>query len=131
MKSLQPLSDKVAISLSGLCTLHCLALPLVVVLLPAGLALPLESEAFHIAMIVAVIPVSVYALTLGCRHHQRYQLLAMGALGLLCLLAALMFEYALGDIGEKALTIVGTAVIAFAHVRNHRLCKKTQASCTC
>lgn len=132
LKTLQSLPDKTAITLSLLCTAHCLALPFLLILFPSLLSLQLDNEAFHFWMVLAVIPVSLYALTLGCKKHQRFHLLAVGGVGLLCLLLAVFVpEALLGEIGEKGLTLIGSALIAFGHFKNYRLCQQKRQSCDC
>ena len=131
MANSQQVSDKAAISLSFLCLVHCLVLPLAVVLMPAMAALPLQDEMFHLWMVFAVVPISVYALTLGCRNHERYQLLLIGGLGLVVLLsAALLGHDWLGEQLEKTFTVIGAVTIAFAHMWNYRLCQR-ENDCGC
>lgn len=129
--SLNLLPDKLAISLSLLCTLHCLALPVLVVLSPSIAALGLDNEIFHYWMLVAVLPISLFALTMGCKKHQRFQILLMGCIGLsILVLAALLGHDLFGETGEKVLTVIGSAIIAYGHVRNYRACQINR-SCHC
>lgn len=125
MKVLQTYTDKAAIGLSFLCLAHCLALPLLLVLLPSLTVLNLENELFHVGLVAIVIPTSLYALTLGCRKHQHYRLLAIGFVGLVCLLAAVIGEDALGEFAEKGLTVTGSVLIAYGHFRNYQLCQRS------
>ena len=129
MNNLQPLSDKTAISLSLICTLHCLALPLAVIMLPSLAILPLENEAFHWSIVLIVIPISIYALTMGCKKHRRYGILLTGGIGLLVLIAAVLFGEALGEVMEKSLTVLGSAIIAFGHFRNYYWCRQKDCEC--
>lgn len=129
--TLQSLSDKTAISLSALCTLHCLALPFILVVFPNIAALQLDNEAFHLWMIIAVVPISAYALTMGCRRHRQKHVVALGILGLALLVGAIVVGHSLyGEIAEKALTLAGAALIALGHFRNYRLCQQRKA-CEC
>ena len=89
MNTTQVVTDKLAIGLSLGCAIHCLSLPILLALLPSMTALQLDNEAFHFWMLVAVIPTSVYALTLGCKQHKRYRLLILGFIGLGLLVMAL------------------------------------------
>lgn len=131
MINLQTVTDKSAIGLSLLCALHCSVVPFIAVALPTTAVLPLQNEAFHFWMVVAVLPISVYALTLGCKQHKRLQLLGMGLAGLSCLIAAVLLgEAVLGEVGEKTLTLLGAAIIAAGHYRNYTLCKKSHR-CDC
>ena len=131
MISTRAFTDKMAMSLSLLCALHCLVSPLIIVMLPSLAALQFDGEAFHLWMVLAVIPTSIYALTMGCKQHKRYRLLGLGLLGLLFLLSAVLAgEELIGDFWEKALTVIGAAIIALGHYRNYRLCRR-QEFCAC
>lgn len=131
MKNMQAIADKTAISLSFLCTLHCLALPLLVISLPTVTALGLVGEAFHLWMLVVVVPVSLVALAMGCKKHNNMKVLFAGIVGLIALIAAGVAGHdLLGEIGEKALTVFGAVCIAVGHFFNHRLCQQ-QTDCHC
>ena len=131
MKNIQTFTDKSAIGLSLLCTIHCLAFPLLIVLLPSLAALQLNDEAFHTWMIIVVVPVSAYALTMGCRQHKRYHLLILSLLGVTCLILAIVFsEMFLNEVWEKRLTSIGAGIIAYGHYRNYRLCQH-KGDCVC
>ena len=131
MIKLQEFSDKAAISLSLLCAVHCLALPVFLILFPSMASLGLNNEALHFWVMLAVIPTSVYALTLGCKQHKRMHLLVVGLIGLIFLLFAVSIPASLlGETGEKVFTLLGSGLIAFGHFRNYRLCQHSQ-SCAC
>jgi 4-hydroxybenzoate polyprenyltransferase len=104
-------------------------MPIILLLLPSVAALQLNNEAFHLWMIVAVVPTSIYALFIGCRRHEHYRLLVIGSLGLVFLvLAVVLSEKTLGEFWEKILTLTGAVVIAFGHYQNFRLCEQ-QTDC--
>ncbi len=131
MKNIQTFTDKSAIGFSLLCAIHCLASPMIIVLMPSLIALPLNNEMFHVWMVVAVLPTSAYALTVGCRQHKHYRLLTLGLLGLTCLvLAVVLGEIFLSGVWEKMLTFIGAGIIAYGHYRNYRLCQH-QENCAC
>ena len=121
MKTKQAINDKLAMGLSVACTLHCIALPALLIMLPS-LAF-LNDELFHIVMVVAVIPISIYALTLGYKQHQRRSLFAVGCSGLLLLIAALVVGHDLGEIAETGLTVIGAFLVAVSHWFNYKLHK--------
>ncbi len=124
MRNIQTLADKTAISLSFLCAIHCLAMPLLVTLLPALVALPMSDEAFHKWMLFGVIPISAAALLMGCKKHKRYRVLITGFIGLSILAAAALLGHdLLGETGEKTLTVIGAAVLAIGHFWNYRTCQ--------
>ncbi len=123
--------DKLAINLSLLCVVHCLALPVMLALLPTIVAPFLAQEGLHLWLIIAVVPTSIYSLALGCNKHRRITVFLIGLLGLCCMLIAIVFGHDyFGENGEKAFTLLGSTFIIFAHVRNFKLCqKKNHCSC--
>ena len=133
MKITQALTDKLAISLSLMCAIHCLALPLLLAVLPSMVALWLDNEAFHFWMVVAVIPSSLYALSLGCKKHNRYRLFLLGCIGLTLLVLALVLgEERIGELGEKILTALGSGFVVVGHWLNYRLCRTQEyKECPC
>lgn len=130
MKSVQVIADKAAISLSFICTIHCLALPVLTVFLPVITALNLDDERFHLWMLVAVIPTSLVALTIGCKKHKNAGVLLLGFGGLSVLGASTFLGHAiLGEIGEKVFTVFGACLIAAGHFLNYRLCRHVNCEC--
>lgn len=129
----QAVTDKFAIALSLVCLIHCLVTPLLLIAIPSLASLMLDNEAFHFWMVVAVIPTSIYALTLGCKKHKRYRLLLLGGIGLALLLVAVTLgEVLLGEIGEKILTVVGVGFLLLGHVQNYQLCRANKSTgCAC
>ena len=130
MKNIQSISDNTAISLSLLCIIHCLALPLIIVMLPALTTFNLEDEATHIWMLIAVVPISAYAMTMGCRKHNNYSIMILGTVGLTILVTTALLGYdILGETGESVSTTAGAAIIAVAHLLNQRLCRRSNCQC--
>jgi carbon starvation protein CstA len=130
MKTVQEFTDNFAIILSILCAIHCLLLPLLLVALPSIGALQLQNEAFHFWMLATVIPISIYALTIGCKKHQRYRLLSWGISGLILMLMAVFFGHDIaGESGEKTLTLLGAILVVVAHWGNFRRCQQ-HTSCS-
>jgi hypothetical protein len=130
MKNIQALADKAAITLSFICTIHCLALPLVVVFLPALAVLNLEDEASHLWMLAAVVPTSLFALTMGCKKHKKLAVMVFGLAGLAVLIAAVLLGHdILTEAGEQILLAIGAIIIALGHLKNHQLCKRSSCEC--
>ena len=117
------LLDRTAIALSGLCVLHCLAMPLVLLLLPfLG---QLTEGHFHLQMLVVVVPVSTIALSLGYRKHRRLAVLVAGAGGLLLLfVGGTWMHNEIGIIADRATTITGSLLLASAHFYNSRFSRR-------
>ena len=130
MTSVSTRLDKAAIGISTLCLVHCLLLPVALVLLPsASILATLSDEIFHLGMIVVVLPTSIIALTLGCRRHRAISVVALGTVGLTILVLAALFGHdLLGEAGEKIVTIVGACFVAAGHLQNFRLCQKLECS---
>lgn len=130
MKNIQAIADKSAMSLSFLCTVHCLALPFVVVMLPSLAVFNLEDEVFHLWMIVAVVPVSLFALRMGCKKHRDFKVMLLGAVGIIILIVTALFGHdVFGEMGEKLFTVLGAGIVALGHWINHRLCKHSNYDC--
>ena len=122
--------DGLAISASALCLVHCLATPLLIVLLPILASIGLADEAFHRWMLLLIVPTSVLALWLGCRRHKSRAVLYAGVTGLTLIGAAAIWGHVLvGEFGEKAATVAGGLILAAGHWRNYRLCR--DAECVC
>jgi len=116
--AVSPWGDLSAVALSGLCLLHCLALPLVASLLPV-LGAWSEAEWVHAVFVLFALPLSVAALA---RAHRRRALpawmWAMAALGL-----ALLSAGALGWPSahwETPITVTGSLLLVAVHVCNLR-----------
>ena len=116
--------DRSAIGLSFLCVLHCLAVPLTLILIPSLAALPIADERVHLLLVLLVLPTSTVALTLGCRQHGLKHILAWGLTGIAILvLAAGLGEEFLGEYGETILTVVGSVLVAVGHILNFKCCR--------
>lgn len=116
--------DKTAIGLSAICVVHCLALPLALVLLPSIAALPVGEESFHKVLIYLVLPTSLIALTFGCKKHEQWRVLGFGFSGLIVLLFTAFFGHdLLGHDLEKLVTVFGASLVATGHVLNFRHCQ--------
>ncbi len=118
--------DKSAISLSVLCMLHCVALPVAILMVPSFSAYWFADEHFHLTLIYLVLPTSVLAIGMGCHRHRTYKITLWGLSGLLVLSVAALFGHDyLGIAAEKGLTMVGAALVMVAHIYNYRLCRST------
>jgi len=132
MKSVQATSDKFAIGLSFACVFHCLVTPLLLVALPSIASFLPTNELFHIGMVVAVIPSSLLALTLGCKKHGRKHVFILGTVGITLLVGALLSEAFASELVEKSLTLLGSLFVTAGHVINYRLCAKhNDDNCPC
>tara|TARA_B100000927_G_scaffold69630_1_gene55167 strand:- start:561 stop:950 length:390 start_codon:yes stop_codon:yes gene_type:complete len=115
--------DKIAISFSLVCALHCLLLPIAIIFFPAISATFLGSEDFHKTLLYFVIPSSIIALTLGCKMHGKYEVYSYGVIGIGTLLFASFFGHDyLGETGEILFTLLGAGIVSLGHYKNQKLC---------
>jgi len=113
--------DRIAIALSTVCIVHCLAMPFVIALLPVA-ALTVGSDShFHSLMLWFVVPTSVLGFGLGVRAHGRFDSVALGAVAIAGLAAAALTGHDSWDPSVETLVNVGASVLlAVAHWRNFR-----------
>ncbi|MFK7873719.1 MAG: MerC domain-containing protein [Oligoflexales bacterium] len=125
MKSMSQMGDQLSVGLSMLCAVHCFVLPVFMALVPSLQVLSFASdESFHFWMMVGVLPTSLATLWMGCHKHKEYGFLAVGLLGLSILAFAAIWGHALfGCKYEKYITLLGSGLISFAHIKNYFKCK--------
>ena len=115
--------DKIAISFSVVCALHCLLLPIAIIFLPSISATFLGTEDFHKTLLYFVIPSSIIALSLGCKMHGKYEVYSYGFFGIGALLFASFFGHDyFGEVGEISLTLIGAGIVSLGHYKNQKLC---------
>ena len=121
--------DSAAVGLSGLCLLHCLALPFVAGALPV--LLPFVDGHLHAQMLVLVLPLSVVAIGLGVARHRNLRVAwAAGAGLLLLIIGATVAHQHLGIVADRIFTISGAVVLAVAHLYNGMLSRRHRVACT-
>lgn len=126
---LQIYFDRFAIILSGICAIHCVAMPIVASLMPL-LATTIQHGYdlhefwFHQFILVFILPISLFALVAGFRCHKEITPIVIGGIGLGVLVIMALFAEALIShhiiprSGETVLTIIGGIVHAIGHVLN-------------
>ena len=123
-------SDKLAISLSLACVIHCLFVPSFVILSSGYYATTLDNEFVHNLILFFAIPISLFALALGYKNHGTPQYFFIGITGLIILvMAVILGEPLYGETGEILFTILGSVFVVFAHYKNHQICKEINCSC--
>jgi len=116
--------DKSSVGLSTVCAVHCLLMPVAVVMLPSLAALPFADERFHVLLVFFVLPLSTVALTMGCRKHKSWRVMAVGVVGLALLVRAALGGHDLfGELIEKSATVIGAGLVALSLVMNFRECR--------
>ncbi|MGE0423991.1 MAG: MerC domain-containing protein [Reyranellaceae bacterium] len=121
---MQRIAELCAVTFSSLCAAHCLFAPIALVLVPALGAQVLDDEAFHAAILWLILPMSLLALAIGCRRHKDRRVLLLGGIGLGIITLVTFFGHdVLGELGERAATLVGSGILIAGHLRNYRLCR--------
>ena len=115
--------DGAAIGLSGLCLLHCLALPFLVGVLP--LLMPFAESHLHAQMLYFAVPLSIVAVGIGFARHRSPRVVIAAAAGLaLLVFGATVAHGSLGIIADRLFTISGSIVLAAAHLWNGLLSRR-------
>jgi MerC mercury resistance protein len=108
--------DRVAIALSGLCLVHCLATSVILTLVASAGGL-LVAPAIHEVGLTLAILVGVLALGRGIAEHGFMMPSAVGGLGLGVMGGALTMPH---SALETVYTIIGVAILALGHDLNRR-----------
>ncbi|MDP1874908.1 MerC domain-containing protein [Phenylobacterium sp.] len=106
------LLDGSAIGLSGLCLIHCLALPVAAAFAPL-LGVWSEAEWVHLTLVLLAAPLSAGALLLT--RPRRPLAIALAATGLALMATALSYPDA-----ETLMTVAGGLTLAGGHLVNWR-----------
>ena len=125
----QLFTDKLAISLSAICVLHCLFMPSFLILSSWFAAFSIDNEFIHYAILTVAIPVSAFALIKGFKNHKKLSYFVYGFFGLFLLAFAVLAAGITGEIGERSLTLLGSLFVIYAHYNNHQICKELNCDC--
>ena len=129
---MQKIIDNLGITISAVCAIHCVFLPVIFIIAPYSF---LASHEFHEVLIYFIIPSALVAFILGCSKHGDKLVAIMGGAGISLLVIALTMHNTLhaGQHSEEFLGIVitvsGSVLLVFSHLRNRTLCMKEQYSC--
>ncbi len=119
--------DHAAIALSGLCLVHCLLLPIIIVAVP--LLAQLDETHFHAQMLFVIAPVSLFAFAQGYRRHGNKRIIAGGIAGIAILFIGGTVAHAnFGLLADSLLTIAGSITLATSHYFNNRLMRHVPAN---
>jgi hypothetical protein len=116
--------DRTGVLLSAVCLVHCLALPILLTLIPMTQLGWLDEQLFHDLLLTVILPTSVIALCLGCHRHRQWKILGVGFVGLGILAVLSLVPHALiAPLVERLLTIFAGCLLVFAHIANFRRCR--------
>lgn len=146
--------DRLAIGMAAVCAIHCLLTPILVIALPIIATSFFVHEDFHLWMILFVLPTTSFAIFMGCRRHKDRLVAVLSMVGLSILIFALVqerlhasahaeavdhlahCESCARDISKEPIPMhagawfntFGGLLLAGAHVRNYRLCRKDRCA---
>ncbi len=129
---MQKIIDNLGITISAVCAIHCVFLPVIFIIAPYSF---LASHEFHEVLIYFIIPSALVAFVMGCRKHGDKLVAIMGAIGILLLIIALSMHSILHaeqhseELLGVAITISGSVLLVFSHLRNRKLCMQEKYSC--
>lgn len=110
------LIDRLAIGLSGLCVVHCVASAVAVALLASAGGVLVDHRIHEIGLVLAIV-LGVTALVKGVIEHEYAMPISVGALGLGVMAGALTLPH---TEGEVVYTIIGVGLLALGHDLNRR-----------
>ncbi len=105
--------DAVAIGLSGICVIHCLALPVLVVFIPVFSQFS-EAEWFHKTLVLLALPVSGFAILRSTYEPSRALFITLVFVGGLLLFGGAFIEKF--HEFEVFLTLLGALILSSAHL---------------
>ncbi len=108
--------DRIAIGLSGLCLVHCLASSILVAMLASAGGMLLNPIIHEVGLLLSI-ALGMVALGRGVVEHGFMMPAAVGGLGLGVMAGALTLPH---DGAEVVYTILGVAILALGHDLNRR-----------
>jgi len=117
--------DKVGAAISGLCVIHCVLLPIGLLLLPAlSTYLPLLETKVHLILLGLVLAAAGMSFIPGYRVHKHLLPLGLSTAGITSLIfAGTLVHDLLGHRWEPPFAILGSLLLIVAHWVNHSKCK--------
>ncbi len=113
--------DRVGISVSGICLVHCLLLPVALAALPLWPVFATVHAWLHPVFALLLVPTTLLALVGSYRQHRQNDIVVLLGAGLvLILVAGFLGHEAPGALTETVLTVLGSGLLITGHWRNWR-----------
>ncbi len=109
--------DRIGISLSAFCAVHCLLVPVVIALLPLWPMAETLHDWTHPLLFVLIVPTVWFALD---KEKLRSAIAVYLFAGLIIIGAAWIFHDFLGDWGEALVTLSGSTLLVTGHWKNYK-----------
>ncbi len=113
--------DIAGVLASTLCTIHCVLMPIIMVLLPV-IAKPLMQHDFvHVGLAGFVLTFCLMAYVPGYLKHHDKRLIWIGISGVSCVFFATFVARQWGEIVEASIITAGNTILIFGHLLNRKL----------
>lgn len=120
--------DLAGVGVSAVCVIHCVAPPLLMLMVPAAGVAWLEDPALGWAFVGVAAVIAMAALGAGVVRHRRFEALVLGVVGVVIM--ALGHGLAVNGEWEMVSGAVGGAALIAAHLRNRALVRAA-SRCQC
>ncbi len=112
--------DKIGICASGLCLVHCLATPILLLVFPTLKITLADNHLFHEIFAVIVVSSILLAVYPHCKRHGHTDIIAIAFAGVAFVLSGL-FMHDLPLAISHTITIIGSILLIIAHVKNMKV----------
>ena len=109
-------SDKLSICLSLCCILHCIALPVIILMIPSFASLWVNNEKVHVVLVLFAVPISLFAMAKSLRVHHNYKCISLAVIGLSLLVGAIFMH----DINFGSESHIGHEEVAHHEEAGHK-----------
>ena len=129
---MQKIIDNLGITISSVCAIHCLLLPAIFLIAPYSF---IASHEFHETLIYFILPCALIAFVLGCRKHGDKKVAIMGTIGIVLLASAVILHETFhsdqhsDSLISVLITVMGSVILIFSHIRNRKLCAQHDYEC--
>ena len=129
---MQKIIDNLGITISSVCAIHCLLLPAIFLIAPYSF---IASHEFHETLIYFILPCALIAFVLGCRKHGDMRVAILGTIGIVLLASAVILHETLhsdqhsDSLISVLITVMGSMMLIFSHIRNRKLCAQHDYEC--
>lgn len=115
--------DKIGLSLSFICAIHCMITPILVLLLPIVAHYYMSQEWFHWVLALLIVPVGIFAFVSGFKHHRKTIVFYLGIPGLIIVgIIPLFFHEYFVWWSEALLMVIGSTLLISSHWINRKSC---------
>jgi hypothetical protein len=113
--------DRFGICVSGICLVHCILTPIIIILFPTLKASHVFHESIHLIFGSTVIISVLLAVYPHCNKHGHKDIVGYAVAGTMTILFALFFGHDISPTAEHGLTILGSILLIVAHIKNMKV----------